>query len=361
MIALTHSNDWLSIGKLSAKYGISQPTIRTMCERGLPYALTCGQHRRINEAEFRRFIGLDQEAATSLPRICIVCRVSTPAQAKPRTDGPDAKSDLDRQVERCRAYVRDRWGDACICEENIRITSGLNFNHPKIIEFTLNLVQKKYDYVVISYKDRLARSSFDLWVNLAKHAGTEIIMVEEKDDPTFTESLVEDLIALCTVAACKHNSAKAAKNSTINVDQDSIVKLYEMKMQGMSYADLAKWAEGQGIKGEKGEKLSSAKVHQLLSKHHAVLDKLCPQTSSHVDEFIKEHLKPLEAYQATRRNQNDMVRQMDVYEQYTKWCGKKGVAPVSQKKLGAAMSKAGFEWTRAKQGCKCWWCVLRTV
>lgn len=339
-------SDWLSIGQLSQRYGISQPTIRTMCDNGLPHYLTAGMHRRLSESEFRRFIGLDKPSDATLPRICIVCRVSTPAQAKPRTDGPDAKSDLDRQIERCRKYVKDRWGDQCVVEENVRVTSGLNFNAPQLIDFTLKLVQKQYDYVVISWKDRLARSSFDLWLNLAKYAGTEIIMCEQQDDPTFTESLVEDLIALCTVASCKHNSAKAAKNSTIHVEQEDLLRIYARYREGSSYASLSTWCEAQGITGVQAgvpKPLTAPKLCQIIGRYHTTLDKLIPETTNHLAEFASECLTAKPGY---------TTKQVDIYERYLGWCKVKGYVAISVKKVGAGLKKLGYQTVKANGGLK---------
>ena len=346
MIATAHSNvssDILSIGKLSAKYSISQPTIRQMCDEGLPHFTTLGGHRRISDKDFREFIGIDESSSTTLPRVCLLARVSTPSQAKPRTDGPDAQSDLDRQVERIRAYITERWGTDCQVTENIRVGSGLNFNHPKIIEFTTKLVNREYDYVVISYKDRLARSSFDLFSNLAKQAGTEIIMVDEQDDPSYEESLISDLIALATVAACKHNSAKAAKNSTIQIEQEYLVRIFKQYRQGMSYRDLSTWCEKEGITGTKGQRISPPKLHKILTTNQQLLEKLVPAEPTDIERFISEGL---------RADSTAKTKQVDIYSAYQSWCSQNGCQALSAKKMGLAVKQAGYAPGKGKRGMK---------
>ena len=316
MICANHSrvgSDWLSIGQLSAKYCISQPTIRNMCDNGLPHFTTIGNHRRISENEFRRYIGLSAEDKSALPRVCLLARVSSPSQAKPRTDDPDASSDLDRQVEICRRYVKERWGKQCVLDENIRVGSGLNWNHPKIIEFTLNLVQGKYDYVVFTYKDRVARSSYDLFSNLAQHVGTELVMIEDNDDPTFAESLVDDIVALTCVASARHNGLKFGERVRINVDAEVMIDLYLTYLTGITFEQLAEYAKKNGLTGTKGEALQKQKLIDLFQKNRRVLEMAAKERPA------KENT--LKVYLQTHKQKADVEA---LHEDYTKWCKANG-------------------------------------
>lgn len=325
MIASVHSragSDWLSIGQISAKYCISQPTIRVMCDNGLPHFTTIGNHRRISDNEFRRFIGLSAEDKSSLPRVCLLARVSSPSQAKPRTDDPDASSDLDRQVEICRRYVKERWGKQCVLDENIRVGSGLNWNHPKIIEFTLNLVQGKYDYVVFTYKDRVARSSYDLFSNLAQHVGTELVMIEDNDDPTFAESLVDDIVALTCVASARHNGLKFGERVRINVDTEVLIDLYLQYRAGYTFEQLEEYAKENKLTGLKGEALHKQKIITMFKKNRRVLEMAAKERPA------KENT--LKVYLQTHKQKADIDT---LYEDYAKWCEANGKVTQTKAKV----------------------------
>jgi putative resolvase len=333
MICTTHSalsgkgsascSDWLSIGRLSAKFGVSQPTIRQMCENGLPHFRTeQGKHRRISENEFRRFVGLTAKDGPTKPRICIACRVSSPAQAKPRTDEPGAKSDLERQVEICRKYVKERWGNNCVVEECIRVASGLNFNSPQLVDFTLKLVQGSYDYVCITWKDRLARSAFNLFSNLAKQVGTEIVCIEQRDDPSFTESLVDDVVSLITIAASSHNGRKFGERVRINIDQEALIELYLLSKAGYTLNQIVAYAKEHNIVGTKGEVLQKQKIRVMFSRNHKVLELAAQERTPKENTFA--------IYLESHKVDQD---RHELHAKYSRWCGDNGKVAITLTKM----------------------------
>ena len=320
---ITHSipSQFVSLGKAARAVGLSQVSLRKLLDRpecaGFCWR-SMGAHRRVNLAGLRTHLKLDPPSTNTYPRVCLLARVSSPSQAKPRTDEPDAKSDLERQVEVARAYVRDRWGSQCLLTENIRVGSGLNFNHPKIIEFTLNLVQGKYDYVVFTYKDRVARSSYDLFQNISKSVGTELIMIEDKDNPTFAESLVDDIIALTCVASAKHNGEKFGARVRVNVDKDVLIDLYMEYSTGITFEQLVEYAKRNNLRGLKGETLQKQKIITLFKKNRRVLEMAVKERSAREST--------LEAYNKTHKTKFE-------YVDYAKWCEENGLVAMTETKV----------------------------
>ena len=236
------------------------------------------------------------------------------------SQGP--RANLERQVEICRKYVKDRWGNNCVVEECIRVGSGLNFNSPQLIDFTLKLVQGSYDFVCITWKDRLARSAFTLFSNLAKHVGTEIVCIEQRDDPSFTESLVDDVVSLITVAAASHNGNKFGERVRINIDQDALIELYLLSKAGYTLDQIVAYAKGHNIVGTKGEALQKQKIRVMFSRNHKLL------------ELAAAEREPKENTFATYVRTHEVDTNMnELHGKYSQWCGENGKVAITLTKM----------------------------
>ena len=373
MIARTNVTDFISIGKACAEFGLSAPTLRHVLDTNEHLCFrSIGGHRRVSRRALSDHLGITSPNGMnggSVVPLALVCRVSGSNQARKSAPGAECSS-LEHQEKRVEDFARKRFGEEAVkhASRYSRVGGGLNHEHPVLVQLISDILNHRFSggYIVCQDSIRLMRFGNGIFSQICEFGNCEIVYVMEVDRTEAETDLSESVLSILCHFTAKASGARAKKILEISVSETDLVRIYAQKKQGMSYSDLAKWCATEGIQGAQGTDgkptpLSPAKLHQLLSKHHKVLAQLVPEVTNNTEEFIKSHLKPLEAYQATRRNQGDLVRQMDVYEVYVKWCGQKGIAPVSQKKLGAAMSKAGLEWTRAKQGCKCWWCVLRTV
>ena len=240
-------------------------------------------------------------------------------------------ADLDRQLDICREYVRGRWGEACTIEENTRVVSGLNFNEKNIISFTIKLINKAYTHVIITYKDRLARSSFDLWSNLAEYAGTEIICLEEQEDPSYEQELLSDCIALMTIAACRHNGKKYGQRSSIEIAETDLVLLYEKYKSGMNYADLVRFCREKGIVDTKkaGRPLSKDAIRKAILKYDKMVKAIKRVETNSFEEFLRSHLI---------QKEGGILPRPVLVEAYKKWAEKysKQICSITAIKDGCA-------------------------
>lgn len=50
--------------------------------------------------------------------------------------------------------------------------------------------------VVVEYKDRIARYGFETFVALCKNFGVEVLVLKDKEEQTFEEEMVDDIISL---------------------------------------------------------------------------------------------------------------------------------------------------------------------
>jgi putative resolvase len=128
-------------------------------------------------------------------KICY-CRVSSHSQ----------KNDLENQIK----YMKNKYPDYEILSD---IGSGINFkrgNFNKILDYGIN---GELEVLVVSYKDRLCRIAFDLISNiLDKYSKTNII-IENDDNKSSEEELVDDMLEIITVFSSRLYGMRSYKNN----------------------------------------------------------------------------------------------------------------------------------------------------
>ncbi len=125
------------------------------------------------------------------------CRVSSIKQ----------KDDLERQVENMRSYLTAQGRPFEIISD---IGSGINYKRKGLQDLIKGIVERKYNKVIIIYKDRLTRFGFELIEYIADLYGCEIEIVDTTEK-TEQEELVEDLIQIITVFSYKLQGKRANK------------------------------------------------------------------------------------------------------------------------------------------------------
>jgi predicted site-specific integrase-resolvase len=120
-----------------------------------------------------------------------------------RVSSADGRADLERQVERLRAFAQAQgWQDFEVVAE---IGSGLNGKHRKLLRV---LKDPTVGRIVVEHRDRLTRFGFELVEAALYASGKRIVVVEEgevKDD------LVRDLLKVLT-SACERPMKRSARD-----------------------------------------------------------------------------------------------------------------------------------------------------
>jgi len=127
----------------------------------------------------------------------LYCRVSSQKQ----------KSDLDRQIELLSSINPDY--------EVIKdIGSGLNFKRPGFTRMVERICRGEIQRIVVTFKDRLMRFGYDLFKQICKENGCQILVyskdhqlhdVEEEE----TRELQEDLLSVVNVFVARRNGKRA--------------------------------------------------------------------------------------------------------------------------------------------------------
>lgn len=105
----------------------------------------------------------------------LYCRVSTPKQKK---DLENQKKTLEEFCAKNGLTISNIYED---------IGSGINFDRKGLSELILKVINHEVSKVIITYKDRLSRLSFDLFKNLFEEFNCEIVVLNEIDDPKIME------------------------------------------------------------------------------------------------------------------------------------------------------------------------------
>jgi predicted site-specific integrase-resolvase len=119
-------------------------------------------------------------------KIYLYARVSTPKQ----------KKDLENQIELLKQFC---FSNGIQMHGIYRdIASGISFEKRKEFFILLKeIIDKKVEKVIITYKDRLSRIGFELFSYLFAQYGTKIVVISEIGNPKLdSEEIFEEIISM---------------------------------------------------------------------------------------------------------------------------------------------------------------------
>ncbi len=122
------------------------------------------------------------------------------------------KNDLNNQIEQLKQWCfMNGYTINAIYSD---IASGISFDKRKgFFEMLDEIINYRVEKVIITYKDRLSRISFDLFRHLFARFGTEIVVVSEVGNKKLdSEEIFEDIISMLHCYSMKMYS-KRKKNS----------------------------------------------------------------------------------------------------------------------------------------------------
>lgn len=168
---------------------ISRPTLGKYCKEGkIRYSVLPNGRYDYHEDSVYAFLNKE------VPRQTVIyARVSTAKQ----------KADLQNQVETLKGFcVQNGWQLHGIYQD---VASGISFEKRKEF-FTLldKVLAHQVQRVVISYRDRMSRVGFELFVYLFKHFGTEIVVMSDVGSVKLdSQEVFEEIVSLLHCFAMK--------------------------------------------------------------------------------------------------------------------------------------------------------------
>ena len=137
-------------------------------------------------------------------------RVSTSAQ----------KADLDNQKETLREFINKN--GIILHQEYSDIASGMHFDRKDFEKMMSAVIDYQIQTIYITYKDRLARLSFDMIEKLFSKYGVNIVVLNEIYNPKLVEKeIFEDLMSIIHSFSMKmYSKRRKEKLELIKKDMD---------------------------------------------------------------------------------------------------------------------------------------------
>ena len=164
---------------------------------------TSGGHRRYLKSDLEKLIGVDVEGSEiKIKSVCVIyARVSTKKQ--------QLAGNLDRQVGRLTSFALDH--KMSISHVIKEVASGINENR-KGIKSLLSIIEKEpVHYLIVEYKDRLARFGYNYLETYCQSHGVEVITVEQQEKKELNQEMVEDLISIMTSFSARLYGKRGSK------------------------------------------------------------------------------------------------------------------------------------------------------
>jgi predicted site-specific integrase-resolvase len=95
------------------------------------------------------------------------------------------------------------------------IGSGLNYHKRGLRRLIARICSGEVGRLVLAHKDRLLRFGAELVFSLCEHFGTEVVIINASEEPSFDEDLAQDVIEIVTVFSAWLYGSRSHKNRQV--------------------------------------------------------------------------------------------------------------------------------------------------
>jgi putative resolvase len=186
---------YIKIGEAAKLLGVTPQTVRRWEREGqvVPVRRSDGGTRYY---DLNQLLGL-KELETDL----------TVAYA--RVSSRDEKEDLKRQVERLELYCAAKGWNYEVIQD---LGSGINYRKKGLKQLLEKILSCQVKRVVLTHKDRLLRIGGELVFALCEARNVEVVIINQGEEPSFEEELVQDVLEIITVFSARMYGARSHKN-----------------------------------------------------------------------------------------------------------------------------------------------------
>ena len=128
--------------------------------------------------------------------------------------------DLDRQIDNLNKYISNKYASFEIISD---VGSGINYKKPGLLKLIDKINKKEVDLIIVLYKDRLLRFGFEL-IEYFAYINNVKIEVLDKIDKEEEQELVEDLVQIITMYACKLKGRRKKNTSKLLKEINKVLK-----------------------------------------------------------------------------------------------------------------------------------------
>src|SRR3712207_9301182 len=93
--------------------------------------------------------------------------------------------------------------------------SGLNYKKKGLTRLIHLILEDRVERLVITHKDRLLRFGSELVFSLCEQMGTQVIILNPREEATFEEDLASDVLEIITVFSARLYGSRSRKNLKI--------------------------------------------------------------------------------------------------------------------------------------------------
>lgn len=190
----------VSIGKLAKELGVSKDTLRRWEAAGkISSERTPKGHRRY---DLHKVLGGFPRKIFSKKQTVVYARVSS----------HDQKEDLKRQIELLSSFCAARGWSFEVIQD---LGSGLNYTKKGLKKLIQSICLGNIERLVLTHKDRLLRFGAELIFSLCEQFGVEVVLINQSQDASFEDDLVNDVLEIITVFSARLYGARSRKNKKL--------------------------------------------------------------------------------------------------------------------------------------------------
>ena len=188
----------VSIKKAAEALGVHQETLRRWEAAGkIKVERTTLGHRRYDLASLRGIKPMILSQST----ICYA-----------RVSSHDQKEDLARQSALLESFCTVHGWTYEVVQD---LGSGLNYQKKGLKKLIKMICSGSIERLVITHKDRLMRLGSELIFSLCESFGTEVVIINAKEESSFEDDLVQDVLEIITVFSARLYGARNRKNKQL--------------------------------------------------------------------------------------------------------------------------------------------------
>jgi putative resolvase len=190
----------VSIKKAAQELGVHQETLRRWEAAGkIDVERTPRGHRRYDLAKLH---GINPSPS--------LCNRHTFCYA--RVSSHDQKEDWIRQTAVLESFCAAHgWTYEMIQD----LGSGLNYHKKGLKKLIKAICSGTVGRLVITHKDRLMRFGAELIFSLCESFGIEVVVINAKEDTSFEDDLVQDVLEIITVFSARLYGSRSRKNKKL--------------------------------------------------------------------------------------------------------------------------------------------------
>ncbi len=193
----------VSIKKAAQELGVHEATLRRWEAAGkIQVERTPKGHRRYLLSSLKGFSPKATSSKVSNGLTLCYARVSS----------HDQKKDLVCQKAVLESFCAAHGWTHEVIED---LGSGLNYQKKGLKKLIKAICSGIVGRLVITHKDRLMRFGAELIFSLCESFGTEIVIINAKEDTTFEDDLVQDVLEIITVFSARLYGARSRKNQKL--------------------------------------------------------------------------------------------------------------------------------------------------